>query len=221
MPATRDEIAASFGEQALRFGYRRASVDDVARSLHVSKQTIYQYFPTKKDLYRAAVELWATQQRQHVESMLTAPDALGRIVQATEIAFADARRGLEATPYRPGPESEMAAEVNVRVFGPMVRDLIIQGNESGELDVDDPDMTAAFAVAVGMEAVRLMSEDPSSRAPAAALDAVRRLIAGGSTNKGEDHEQRDAYSSPGFRPVSGPRRDGARHRRDAPGEPQA
>jgi hypothetical protein len=97
----------------------------------------------------------------------------------TAIAFADARRGFEANPYHDASEPpEIVAEVNARVFGPMVRGLIIQGNETGELRVGDPEMTAAFAMAIGTEAIRMMRDDPSSRAPEAALDAIRRLVAG-------------------------------------------
>jgi len=179
MPATKDEIAAAFGELALRYGYRRASVDDLARALHISKQTIYEHFGTKESIYRASVELWAMQQRQRVESLLTETSALGRIVEVTRIAFADARRGFEANPYRDasGPP-EIVAEVNARVFGPMVQGLIVQGNEAGELHVEDPEMTAVFAMAIGTEAIRMMRDDPSSRAPEAALDAMPRLVAG-------------------------------------------
>lgn len=179
MPATRDEIAAAFGELALRYGYRRASVDDLTRVLRISKQTIYEHFATKKDLYRASVELWAVRQREHVESMLTETSAIGRIVEVTNIAFADARRGFEANPHRDvaGPP-EIVAEVNARVFGPMVQGLIARGNEAGEFRVEDPEMTAAFAMAIGVEAIRMMRADPSSRAPEAAVEAIRRLVAG-------------------------------------------
>jgi len=184
MPASREEIAAAFGELALRYGYRRASVDDVARALHISKQTIYEHFGTKKGLYRASVELWATQQRRSVEARLTETSALGRIVEVTRIAFDDARRGFEANPRQgAGEPPEIVAEVNSRVFGPMVRDLIAQGNEAGEFHVEDPEMTAAFAMAIGMEAVRMLRADPSSTAPEAALDALRRLVAGGAKQK--------------------------------------
>lgn len=179
MPATEDEIAASFGEQAARYGYRRASVDDVARALHISKQTIYEHFGSKEGLYRASVELWATQQRQRVESLLTETSALGRITEVTALAFADARRGFAANPHQDATEPpEIVAEVNARVFGPMVQGLIVQGNESGELHVQDPEMTAVFAMAIGTEAVRLLRHDLSSRAPQAALEALRRLVGG-------------------------------------------
>jgi len=179
MPATRDEIATQFRTLVLRYGYRRAAVEDVARSLRISKKTIYDFFGSKEDLYRYAVELWATEQRRHVESMLTQTTALGRVAQAMSIAFADARRGFESNPYQDMTEPpEIVAEVNARVFGPMIRDLLVQGNQSGEFYVQNPDITAAFAVAIGTEAVRMLREDPSSDPEAAALDAIRRLVVG-------------------------------------------
>ncbi len=179
MPATKDEIAKTFSALVARFGYRRTSVEDVARTLRISKKTIYDSFSSKEDLYRYAIELWATEQRAHVESLITAPTAVGRIEQVTSIAFADARRGFEASPGNDVSEpSEITAEVNARVFGPMVRDLIAAGNAAGELDVPDPETTAAFVVAIGTEAVRRVRDDPSSHPEEAALDAIRRLIAG-------------------------------------------
>jgi AcrR family transcriptional regulator len=179
MPATKDEIATQFRKLVLRYGYRRAAVEDVARALRISKKTIYDFFPSKEDLYRYAIESWATEQRRHVESMLTDTTALGRIAQAASIAFADARRGFESNPYQDTTEPpEILALVNAQVFGPMIRDLLVQGNASGEFCVEDPDMTAAFVVVVGTEAVRMLREDPLSHPEEAALDAIRRLVVG-------------------------------------------
>jgi AcrR family transcriptional regulator len=179
MPATKDEIAVEFRKVVLRHGFRRAAVEDVARSLRISKKTIYDFFGSKEDLYGYAVELWAAEQRRHVESMLTETTALGRITQVTSIAFADARRGFASNPHDDATEPpEILARVNARVFKPMIRDLLMQGNASGELCVEDPDMTAAFFVAIGTEAVRMLREDPSSRPEGAALDAIRRLVPG-------------------------------------------
>ena len=53
----------------------------------------------------------------------------------------------------------------------------MKGDEAGEFDVADPDTTAAFVVAMGIEAVRMIREDPSRHHEAALLDAVKRLVA--------------------------------------------
>lgn len=180
MPATKDEIAKKFSELAFRFGYRRTAVEDVARELHISKKTIYDHFSSKDDLLHYALELGAREQRARVESLLTQTTVLGRMQQVVGIALADARRFFESRPHEEMVEPpEIQAQVNALVFGPMVRDLLVEGVVTGEFDMPDPDATAAFAVAMGVEAVRMIRDDPSSHPEAALLDALRRLVAAG------------------------------------------
>jgi len=38
-----------------RYGYRKASMEDVARAADISRPGLYLYFPSKQDLFRAAV----------------------------------------------------------------------------------------------------------------------------------------------------------------------
>lgn len=180
MPATKDEIAQKFMGLAFRYGYRRTAVEDVARALRISKKTIYEYFPSKEALLEYALELSHQGQRRRVESMLTEQTALGRVLEVVSIALADTRAFYESSPHEEMVEPpELQAEVNERVYGPMVRELLMQGVAAGEFEVSDVDMTTRFALAVGMEGVRLIREDPSSHPEQATLEAMRRLIAGG------------------------------------------
>jgi len=179
MPATQDEIAAKFMELAFRYGYRRTAVEDVARALRISKKTIYEYFPSKEALLEYALELGARGQRLRVESLLTEATALGRALEATSIALADARAFFEQSPNAEMVEPpELQAQVNERVYGPMMRDLLEQGVAAGEFEVTDIDMTTKFVLVVGMEGVRLIREDPASHPEQATLQAMRRLITG-------------------------------------------
>ena len=179
MPAGRDEIALGFMALAVRFGFKRTSVEDVARALRISKKTIYEYFASKDELLEYALELGAREQRHRVESLLTETTALGRALQVTRIALADARSGFAQNPAVELVDPGIQAAVNDRVYGPMVRDLLEQGVAAGEFDVADPDQTSRFVQAVGMEAVRQIHDDPASRPEEAAVEAIRRLIAGG------------------------------------------
>jgi AcrR family transcriptional regulator len=182
MPATRDEIALTFMAQAVRLGVRRTAVEDVAHQLRISKKTIYEHFPSKDALLEYALELAALEQRRRVESLLTETTALGRALQVTSIALADARAAFALNPGLEiaGPP-DLQACVNDRVYGPMVRDLLEQGVLAGEFAVDDVDLTSRFIQAIGMEAVRLIRDDPASHPEAATAHAIRRLITGGSS----------------------------------------
>ena len=180
MPASRDEIAQTFMGLALRFGFRRTSVEDVARALRISKKTVYEHFASKEALLDYALEVSALEKQQRVQALLTEATALGRALQVTRIALSDARAGFAQHPGMDLVDPEIQAAVNDRVFGPMVRDLLEQGVRAGEFDVPDPDMTSRFVRAVGMEAVRQIHDDPESRPEEAAVEAIRRLIVGGS-----------------------------------------
>lgn len=50
--AALDEAAQLF----LRFGYRKTSMDDIARAAGVSRQALYLWFPNKEALFRAMVD---------------------------------------------------------------------------------------------------------------------------------------------------------------------
>lgn len=179
MPATKDEIARKFLELAFRHGYRRTAVEDIARVLRISKKTIYDFFPSKEALLEYALEMSASEQRRRVESMLTESTALGRIAQVVAIALADARSFYASGPHEEMVEpEELTAQVNARVFGPMVRDLLAHGVAAGEFEVRNVELTAGFAVAVGMEAVRIIREDPSSHPEEEAIAAMLCLVAG-------------------------------------------
>ena len=77
MPASKDEIALAFLGLAVRYGFRRTAVEDVARALRISKKTIYAYFPSKEALVEYALELAALQQRQRVEPLSPRPQRSG------------------------------------------------------------------------------------------------------------------------------------------------
>ncbi len=182
MPATKDEIALTFMGLAVRYGFKRTAVEDVARALRISKKTIYEYFPSKDAMLEYALELAALQQRRRVESLLTETTALGRSLEITRIALADARAGFAANPGLDLAEPpELQTRVNDRVYGPMIRDLLEQGVAAGEFEVTDVDLTSRFVQAIGMEAVRQIHDDPASHPEEATVLAIRRLITGEST----------------------------------------
>jgi AcrR family transcriptional regulator len=179
MPATKDEIALTFMALAVRYGFRRTAVEDVAKALRISKKTIYEYFPSKEALLEYGLELGALEQRRRVESLLTETTALGRALEMVRIALTDARTGFAQNPsVELVDPPELQTQVNDRVYGPMVRDLLEQGVAAGEFEVADVEMTSRFVQAIGMEAVRQIHDDPASQPEEATIQAVRRVITG-------------------------------------------
>jgi AcrR family transcriptional regulator len=163
---------------AFRYGCRRTSIDDVARALRISKATVYEHFTSKEVLLAEAVSLAARGQRASVEARLTGTTAVERAGQVIAAALADVRAFYASNPHPEMIEpAEMTARVNAEVYEPMVRDIIEAGLASGELDVPDAELAAAFVMAIGMEAVRRIRLDSESRPEDAMTDAVVRMLA--------------------------------------------
>jgi AcrR family transcriptional regulator len=89
----RDEIIAAATRVFAREGYACADLQDVADVLRVGKGTLYRYFPTKEQLFQAAVDRVMTGMRAAIDADVEAvSDPLDRIAAAVRayLAFFDA-----------------------------------------------------------------------------------------------------------------------------------
>ncbi len=69
----REQLLGAAFDLFLARGYDQVGIEDVARAAGASKGLVYHYFPTKKDLYRAAVERGAAQLLARTETPATTP----------------------------------------------------------------------------------------------------------------------------------------------------
>jgi len=66
----RDGILNAAGETFIRYGFRKTSMDDVARAAGLSRQSLYAYFPTKEALFRDVVEHLVAATREALRAAL-------------------------------------------------------------------------------------------------------------------------------------------------------
>lgn len=127
-----------------RFGYRKTSMEEVARAAHISRPGLYFLFSSKEMLFRAAVT-----------------QALERDITAVEHVLAD--------PSRPLPERLVEAfdQWAGRYIGPLARDVaaVIEENPDllGEIAETAPRrfeelITEAIAVESGQDAAPLVAQ---------------------------------------------------------------
>jgi len=121
-----------------RYGYRKASLEDVARAADISRPGLYLYFPSKQDLFRAAVAY-----------------ALDSDVAAAERALTDTARPLRDRLI------DAFDQWTGRYVGPMTKDvaLLIENNPDllGPLVTDYPRRFATMvtdAIVADMSAER-------------------------------------------------------------------
>src|SRR5437763_17218899 len=88
--SSRERILDAAMEMFARYGYRRASMDQVAEAAGLTRQAVYHHFQSKEALFRAAVDALHDGPLEAAVSAATAaegagqplPDALATLVDA-------------------------------------------------------------------------------------------------------------------------------------------
>lgn len=86
-PGYRDEVRKKIVAEALALfmekGYSATTMDEIAARLGVTKAAIYQYYPSKVDLFSAVAE----EQRQRLAGILERSFESGDLVQGASVLF--------------------------------------------------------------------------------------------------------------------------------------
>jgi TetR/AcrR family transcriptional regulator, cholesterol catabolism regulator len=148
---TRARIVAAAQERFAAFGYRRTGVADIARQAGVAAGTLYRYFESKEDVFRAVVrelhEAWLARAREVLGRKGTALERLARLGQASlefnrenSLINSIFRRDNEII-FAPLLEElhEELVRANVAMMADVVRDGIREGSFRSGLD---PERTA-------------------------------------------------------------------------------
>lgn len=136
-----------------QYGYRRTSMEDIAKSANVAKGTLYIYFKSKDELFEAL----ARQLADRVDRDFRAVVARDLDLEAKVLAMLDAKLGFL---YRWVLSSPHAAELTdptnrlpEDVFGPVDRDfraalakILKEGARLGEIDLKGARITAEVTV---------------------------------------------------------------------------
>lgn len=70
----RDQIIAAARNIFNRFGFRKATMDEIAQSMGKGKSSIYYYFKSKEEIYEAVIEREAEFLRQEVTKAISQVD---------------------------------------------------------------------------------------------------------------------------------------------------
>jgi len=70
----REKIIRAASEVFGRYGYRKTTVEDIARQLHMVKSSLYYYFKGKEDIFNAVVNCEAKKVGRHLSAVLEQND---------------------------------------------------------------------------------------------------------------------------------------------------
>ena len=182
----REELLSAAFELFVARGYEAVGIDDVAKAAGASKGLVYHYFPTKKDLYRAAVERGAELLLVRtlpdpglppLERLAQGLDAYFQYVDEHEAAYA----ALMGSAVGIDPEIAKIVERTRQV----IADRLIEGMPFGE---PGPEVRAALRGWIGfVEALALhwiATRNPSRASLVAmALDVLQHAIVAALTKR--------------------------------------
>jgi AcrR family transcriptional regulator len=98
MEELKDKILKGASDLFHRYGVRSVSMDDLARSLSISKKTIYQYYTDKDEIVALAVQLHIAQAKQEYDEVFNTAEnpvqELQRMSACMRKNFKDLNPGL-------------------------------------------------------------------------------------------------------------------------------
>ena len=135
-------------------GYDKATISVIARELNISQGLCYRYFPSKEDIYHAAIDQYADmilsdylRSRQKDQPIRQWIEGIGdSIRQLTAAETQD--QGLYALFHSAGSETlhnELLLKVAARLL-PCIQDVLQRARDKGEIHIDDPRGTAIIGL---------------------------------------------------------------------------
>jgi AcrR family transcriptional regulator len=146
----RDAILAAATETFARFGFKKTSIDDIARRAGIGKGTVYLHFESKEELFGAVIRRIEVKALADVEANVKQ----ARTPQAKVRAFLEARNRQHAQlaeDLRISPETlvELVVQAEPDRREPrkreaaLLEDIISGGNAQGVFAVGNPRLLAA------------------------------------------------------------------------------
>lgn len=178
MAATQQLIADSFERHLNQFGFRKTSVEDIARDLHISKKTIYVHFESKEDIYKHVVERRAAAERQRVAGELAyratcwakIEGLIGIVFDKTREWWQLNRESEHAQRYRVGEQAFLDA------YTALIREYVHSGISSGEFTADDNEITVHLVSGLILAGQRMLRDGVEGPVERSVIEAVNRLL---------------------------------------------
>jgi AcrR family transcriptional regulator len=163
MAVTKDRIADVFAKHVERFGYRKTTLDEVARELGISKKTLYVHFDGKREIYAYLVERFAKEARREMAAAVSGLPTNAEKVKALLTMVLQQSRAHIAETSAGDWEQEyaVAADAFKAAYGSLLLELVGAGMAAGEFAVRDAELAVRMTTAMILEYVLMVRADPA------------------------------------------------------------
>ncbi len=149
-----DQIADAALRLFARYGYKRSSMDDIAKEAGLAKATLYLHFKGKDDVFRAMLRLLARRVEAHCREAVAAegafPERLAALIQAHHgQAYASFGTGEHLVELKAVMNAIATSELQAfeQIFVRLARQLLQQAEARGEIALSRASVTAEDWVA--------------------------------------------------------------------------
>jgi AcrR family transcriptional regulator len=178
MGTQKEEIADSFKRHFEHYGYKKTSVDEIARELKISKKTIYQHFNSKEEIFYYIVSRIARQYMNRMAADLSGlPTQMGKLDQLVGMIFSESRKwlkGNDAFEFR--YKYDIAGLAFQDAYNDLLAELIRGGVEAGEFREGPVDLTVRFINGIISESMKLLTVNPELEVEEEVVAAIERLL---------------------------------------------
>lgn len=156
-PTRREAILAAALAIFTHYGFRRASLDEIAREAGISRTGLYHHFRNKQEIFRALAATLQAQSLAAAEAAVataqTLEDRLRGAFRARHVWFyaqvANSRHGLELLSENTRLSADVLAESNQR-YRKLLARVLTRADKRGEVTLRQrgltPDTAASFLV---------------------------------------------------------------------------
>jgi AcrR family transcriptional regulator len=174
-----------------QYGYRRASVDDIAREAGIAKGTIYLSFASKEEVFQALSQRLAQTMLAGAEAARHRPGTTAGKLAAMHAAwFGTYAETISRSPHAAellDAKHRLSADLVTAAasqYKRLVRDVFTEAAAAGELDLGEAGLTAETAAELLIASARGLQS--SAHSPAACrrnLSTLTRVMVAGLTSR--------------------------------------
>lgn len=149
----REQLVQSARQVFARYGYKKTALDDIAREARKGKSTIYYYFKSKDDIFKAVIDAEAEIREKTIDDQISAIEdpqqKLKTYIYVRMLSLKNVGNYYEAIKndlldnlyfVNSLRTNHFDAEVNV------VKNLLLKGVDAGIYTIQNPELTARTVV---------------------------------------------------------------------------
>ena len=175
----KEQIAEVFQRHFNHFGFKKTSVDDIAREIKMSKKTIYKHFSSKEKIFYFIVSSVARKYSREMEKKLVPfPSYNEKINHLIGMIFSETRNwlkdGNDAFEFK--YKYNIARLAFTDAYNDIFKELLEQGNNAGEFHIHNADIMVRFINGIISERMQLVTANPDLEVESDVISSIEKMI---------------------------------------------